>query len=133
MRTCPTLLSRYTQPARRLHVHLGMRLEFEWVCNTGSEAGTMSIKRTMFFGAPVTCSLLSPLQSVTVRHLQDEQTVSSEPLAFTLPLDADHVDLTLHFHGHYREPPLQLPFRTSEGSKVIHMSFDIIKGTWLVQ
>jgi len=110
-----------------------MRLEFEWVCNIGSEAGTMSIRRTMFFGAPVTCSFLSPLQSVTVRHLQDEQTVSSEPLSFTLPLDADHVDLTLHFHGHYREPPLQLPFRTSEGSKVIHMSFDIIKGTWLVQ
>lgn len=46
MRMCPTLLSRYTQPARRLHVHLGMRLEFEWVCNTGSEAGTMSIRRT---------------------------------------------------------------------------------------
>ena len=75
------------------------------------------------------------LQSVSIECSGQVYTSSEEPLTFSLPPPApsSHVTVTLSFHGHYGEPPLQLQYLPVPGHQIYCLSYHIQEGVWHIE
>lgn len=73
------------------------------------------------------------IKSVTVTHAGEQYGASKEPLVVSLPHNAHqemYHKVTLHFHGHYGEPPIDLQYGMAGEGQVYQLEFDVAKGTW---
>ena len=80
---------------------------------------------------PSSCSLSCPFvssspQTVTIGDKKEVM----DPFNFTLPLSTESVDMTLTFHGHYREPPLALTYTPGDGTCFYRLEFDVTSAHW---